>query len=239
MESPSPHVTVVDPGYAPNVGSILVVEADRATSEEWSAAIIASGHDVLVAVTTREALPLIQEGGIDAVVIDTSDPRDGVIELARGIEALPDAPPVILVSGSPQAPEISVRIAPPPHLFPSRAEPAEVVAAQSRGCSSACARSGSSRMIPPARRARVSSAEKCLRARARATCSSTSTIRQVQSRVPSGVHARVREVRCRSVRERRSGTCRCVRRLRQQAPVVRVVEKLSKLFRSSWTWTST
>ena len=34
----------------------------------------------------------------------------GVIELARDIEALPDAPPIVLVSVSPVAPEISARI---------------------------------------------------------------------------------------------------------------------------------
>ena len=69
-----------------------------------------SGHEVLVAITMREAFLRISEGGIDAVVIDAYDPRVGVIELARLMNALPDAPPLVLVSASPHAPGISARI---------------------------------------------------------------------------------------------------------------------------------
>ncbi len=99
-----------DPGYAFNVGSILLVEADPVISDQWAAALSAAGHSVLTAVLTREVLPVIREGGIDAVVIAAYDPRVGIIELARSIEALPDAPPIVLISGSPEAPEISARI---------------------------------------------------------------------------------------------------------------------------------
>lgn len=69
-----------------------------------------AGHEVLVAVTPREALLRVSEGGIDAVVLDSYDPRIGVTELAKSIDALPDAPPIVLVSASPYAPEISARI---------------------------------------------------------------------------------------------------------------------------------
>jgi len=86
------------------------VEADVTTSDEWAAAIDASGHSVLTASGMREALRLVREGGIDVVVIDVYDPRAGVIELARGMDALPDAPPIVLVSGSPAAPMFSARI---------------------------------------------------------------------------------------------------------------------------------
>ena len=86
---------------------------------------------MLAANAMREALPLIREGGIDAVVIDAYDPRAGVIELARSIEALPDAPPIILVSGSPEAPEISARIGAAVFLA-KPCEPAELVAAVNR-----------------------------------------------------------------------------------------------------------
>jgi response regulator NasT len=92
------------------VGSILIVEADTTTSEEWTAAIGAYGHAVLAASGTREALRLIREGGIDVVVIDVYDPRAGVVELSRSMDALPDAPPIVLVSGSPAAPTCSARI---------------------------------------------------------------------------------------------------------------------------------
>lgn len=99
-----------DPGYAFNVGSILLVEADPVISDQWAAALSAAGHSVLTATLTREVLPVIREGGIDAVMIAAYDPRVGIIELARSIEALPDAPPIVLISGSPEAPEISARI---------------------------------------------------------------------------------------------------------------------------------
>ena len=69
-----------------------------------------AGHEVLVAVTVREAFLRLSEGGIDAVVVDSYDPRIGVTELAKNIETLPDAPPIALVSASPYAPEISARI---------------------------------------------------------------------------------------------------------------------------------
>jgi len=68
-----------------------------------------AGHAVFETDSVRDALPVIREGGIDAVVIDAYEPRQ-VVELAKAIEALPDGPSIILVSGSPDAPEISVRV---------------------------------------------------------------------------------------------------------------------------------
>ena len=113
------------------MGSILLVEADVATSDEWAAAIDASGHSVLTASGMREALRLVREGGIDVVVIDVYDPRAGVIELARGMDALPDAPPIVLISGSPAAPTFSARIGAATFL-PKPCEPSEVVTAVGR-----------------------------------------------------------------------------------------------------------
>lgn len=118
-------------GYAFFVGSILLVESDQETCDGWSAALTVAGHAVLRAITMREALPAIRDGGIDVVVIDAYDPRMGVVELARAIEALPDAPPVVLVSGSPSAPEISARIGAATFL-PKPCEPAELVHAIGR-----------------------------------------------------------------------------------------------------------
>ena len=108
------------------MGSILLVESDPVTHDGWSLALTNAGHSVLTAITMREALPVICDGGIDVVVIDAYDPRVGVVELARAIAALPDAPPVVLVSGSPSAPEISARIGAATFL-PKPCEPAELV----------------------------------------------------------------------------------------------------------------
>jgi DNA-binding response OmpR family regulator len=113
------------------MGSILLVEADVLTSDTWSAAIAASGHSVLTASGMREALRVVRDGGIDVVVIDAHDPRAGVVELARGMNALPDAPPIILVSESPAAPRVSVRIG-AATFVPKPCEPDEVVTAVDR-----------------------------------------------------------------------------------------------------------
>ncbi|MGN6110343.1 MAG: response regulator [Kofleriaceae bacterium] len=110
------------------MGSILLVEADPETCERWSTALGAAGHAVLAATAMRDALGLIRDGGIDVVVIDAHDSCAGVVELARGINALPDAPPIVLVSNSPEAPEISARIS-AAQFLPQPCETHEIVAA--------------------------------------------------------------------------------------------------------------
>jgi len=92
------------------VGSILLVESDPDTRDRLGSAIRDAGHEVLVALTAREAFLRVSEGGIDAVIVDSYDPRVGIVELSNNINALPDAPPLMLVSASPHAPEISARI---------------------------------------------------------------------------------------------------------------------------------
>ena len=111
------------------MGSILVVETDLAASP-WGSALDGAGHTTQV-VTLREALPYAKDGGIDVIVIDANDPRVGITELARGIAGLPDAPPLVLVSNSPHAPEISVRIGAAAFLL-KPCEPAELIALISR-----------------------------------------------------------------------------------------------------------
>jgi DNA-binding NtrC family response regulator len=113
------------------MGSILLVEADPITTESWSAAIAASGHSVLMACGMREALLVIRDGGIDAVVIDAYEPRAGLIELAKHMNELPDAPPIILVSDSPAAPAVSVRIG-AAAFVPKPCDPEEVATAVAR-----------------------------------------------------------------------------------------------------------
>jgi len=113
------------------MGSILLVEADAVISDAWSAAIAASGHSVLTASGMREALAVVREGGVDVVVIDVYDARAGVVELAKAMNALPDAPPIVVVSESPAAPRVSVRIG-AAAFVPKPCEPDEVVAAVRR-----------------------------------------------------------------------------------------------------------
>jgi CheY-like chemotaxis protein len=92
------------------VGSILVVDSEPDTRDRLGGALRDAQHAVLLAQSSRDAFLRVSEGGIDVVVIDSYDPRVGVAELVREIAALPDAPPVVLLSASPHAPEISARI---------------------------------------------------------------------------------------------------------------------------------
>ena len=113
------------------MGSILVVESDPDTFYQWSATLSNAGHSVLAATAMPEALTLIRDGGIDVVVIGMYDSRAGVVELARAIHALPDAPSIVLVSGSPDSPEISARIGAATFLA-KPCEPSELVTAVGR-----------------------------------------------------------------------------------------------------------
>lgn len=112
------------------MGSILLVEADPDTGDRWSSALTEAGHDAVIAKVMREALPAIREGGFDLVVVDY-DTCPGVVELARALESLPDAPPIVLVSSSPDAPTISVRIG-AAQFIAKPCEPSEIVAIATR-----------------------------------------------------------------------------------------------------------
>ena len=92
----------------PDVSSILVVQTDPA--EHIGAVIAAAGHDVQIVYSPRDAMPIVDAGGIDLVVIDAFDPRVRIPELAKELDDVPDGPPILLVSASPHAPEISARI---------------------------------------------------------------------------------------------------------------------------------
>jgi DNA-binding response OmpR family regulator len=90
------------------MGSILLVEAEPEQHDRLAVAVREAGHEVLAAVTAPEAFSRTSEGGIDLIVVD-GDPLVAT-ELARSLQTLPDPPPIVLVSSSPTAPEISARI---------------------------------------------------------------------------------------------------------------------------------
>ena len=113
------------------MGSILLVGSDRDTRDRFAAAMQGAGHEVLVAESMSEALLRISEGGIDAVIVDSYDPRVGVTELAKRMDALPDGPPLLLISASPHAPEISARVG-AAAFIPKPVEASELVEAVSR-----------------------------------------------------------------------------------------------------------
>jgi DNA-binding NtrC family response regulator len=109
------------------VGSILVVQSDPDTRDRLGSALRGAGHEVIVAFAVRDAVLRLKEGGIDLVLFDAYDPRVGVTELSRQMETLPDTPPLVLISGSTHAPEISARIG-AAAFIPKPYDPAEMVA---------------------------------------------------------------------------------------------------------------
>lgn len=113
------------------MGSILVVESDPDTRDRLGGALRGANHEVIVAMTTGEAFIRLGEGGIDAIVIDSYDPRVGVVELVRHMDTLPDMPPIVLVSSSPHAPEISARIG-AAAFVPKPLDPGELVSVLDR-----------------------------------------------------------------------------------------------------------
>lgn len=90
------------------MSSVLVVQADAALRAAWAAVLSRNGHEVVEVAGVSDGVTHAREGGLDLVVLDASeaDARALVAELER----LPDAPPLVLVSASPQAPELSAQI---------------------------------------------------------------------------------------------------------------------------------
>ena len=90
-----------------------------------------AGHSVISVHVSRDVLPVIREGGIDAVLIDAYDPRVGIVELSKAIALLHEAPPIALISSSPAAPELSARIGAAAFVM-KPCDPSEVVAVANR-----------------------------------------------------------------------------------------------------------
>jgi DNA-binding response OmpR family regulator len=92
------------------VGTILVVQADPVLRAEWSEALRHRGHAVLEASDVAAGVAHAREGGIDLVVLDSLDPSRSAKALIDELQRLPEPPPLILVSSSPQAPEQSAHL---------------------------------------------------------------------------------------------------------------------------------
>ena len=92
------------------MSTVLLIEPDDTLHERWSRALSASAYEVLAVHTIADAAARAREGGIDVVVLDAVDGDGSVRELIGELERLPDAPPLILVSESPNAPELSAQV---------------------------------------------------------------------------------------------------------------------------------
>ena len=78
--------------------------------ESWTQTLVTRGYDVLAVTGVINGVERAREGGIDVIVVDSYDGSGGVAELVAELDRLPDTPPVILVSGSPKGPNLSVHI---------------------------------------------------------------------------------------------------------------------------------
>ena len=89
---------------------MLVVQPDPKLNDVWCRTLAVRGHEVLAVSGVGDGILRAREGGIDVVVVDSYVPSGSVVELVAELERLPDAPPLILVSSSPAAPEMSAHI---------------------------------------------------------------------------------------------------------------------------------
>jgi DNA-binding NtrC family response regulator len=92
------------------VSTVLVLIPDPFAADGWTKQLEAQGMTVLTARGVRDGLLRVREGGIDAVVLDIVKPDPAIHDFVYELNRLPDAPPFILVSSSPKAPEVSARL---------------------------------------------------------------------------------------------------------------------------------
>ena len=90
------------------MSTVLVLQADPALVDVWRVALESSGHDVLASFSAASCAAHARDGGVDVIVVD-ADRAELDILLAR-LDRLPDIPPLVLVSDSPEAPDLSAHI---------------------------------------------------------------------------------------------------------------------------------
>jgi DNA-binding NtrC family response regulator len=112
------------------VSTVLVVQPDAELNDIWRVSLESSGHSIVSCATVTKAVSNVREGGIDVVVIDSVD-GEQVAALVAELDKLPDAPSVVMVSSSPDAPEVSARVGAAAFL-PKPCSPGDLDAAVSR-----------------------------------------------------------------------------------------------------------
>ena len=92
------------------LGTVLLVQSDAILRGVWTRALQARHHAVIAAADLETAIGHAREGGIDLVVFDGSERAHDGRALIEELDRLPEPPPVILVSSSPRAPELSAHL---------------------------------------------------------------------------------------------------------------------------------
>lgn len=79
--------------------SVLVVDDSAGVRQLISATLSGAGFDVSVAAGAREAVQLLSEAAIDALVVDYQMPRSSGADLVRALRAADVTIPIVMVSG--------------------------------------------------------------------------------------------------------------------------------------------
>jgi EAL domain-containing protein (putative c-di-GMP-specific phosphodiesterase class I) len=80
---------------------VLVADDDEDLRALIKRALVAEGYEVLTASDGQEAIDLLTQSSVDAIVSDISMPRLTGVEMLRGIRARDADVPVVLCTGSP------------------------------------------------------------------------------------------------------------------------------------------
>src|SRR6185503_3181311 len=91
------------------MASLVVVVSEIGLRDGWRVELENRGHEVILASTAPAAVERLREGGIDLVVVDY-EVMGGIDALLAGLRRLPDAPPMVLISGAVHAPLESARL---------------------------------------------------------------------------------------------------------------------------------
>lgn len=90
------------------MSTVLLLEPDLALVDIWRVALESSGHEVVVAFSASAGADQLASGGFDVVVVDTDE--EELELLVAAMHRLPEVPPLVLVSASPDAPDVSARV---------------------------------------------------------------------------------------------------------------------------------
>jgi len=91
------------------MASVVLLASDIGSRDAWRVALEAGRHAVTVVSTAQAAVTRISEGGVDLVLVDY-EVIGGIRVLVAGLERMPDAPPMVLVSSAVDAPALSAKL---------------------------------------------------------------------------------------------------------------------------------
>lgn len=91
------------------MSTLVLLASDIGARDALRVSLKSHGFDVIVAPHANDAVDRLREGGVDVVVVDY-EVEGGIDPLLAGLAKLPDAPPLVLISGAIDAPAVSARL---------------------------------------------------------------------------------------------------------------------------------